>query len=490
LSVSKEIGKNKSPYPLRYPLARPLPLEGVRGSPFTEKIKTMPNITYYRNHQKPIVVEQEQGKTLLDAALQNHIAHYCVCGGHARCTTCRVYILKGKENLAPRTEAETKIAVDKNWSDNIRLACQTKVLGDVTVKPLVIDDIDMDLARKEGHLSKAPTEQSLVVMFCDIENYTGFSATHLHNPYDVIHLLNKYYKEIGEPIFSNRGYIDKYMGDGFMALFGSQDTYPTTNCLNAVRASLRMLARLQELNKYFSKQFCHEFNIRIGLHYGPLILGELGYPSNKQITVIGDTVNVASRIESANKEFGTRILASQAFLNPIADHLKIGQTVNTQLRGQTHCHTLYEIVGFKQFDTLFEIQSTYEKIIPHLDDFTDVFYQHFFELKPALKPLFNQTDLRIQKQMVIRMIEVVVQGINNLESFMTIIQGVYQRHHELPLEPKDYRIAGQALILALEQYLGDEFTPTIKQIWLDFYESIVATMMNFGLSEQLQLNEI
>lgn len=447
----------------------------------------MPKIIYHRNHQKPIVVQQEKGKTLLETALQNNIAHYCVCGGHARCTTCRVYIVEGKENLAPRTEAETKIAADKNWSDDIRLACQTKILGDVTVKQLVVDDIDMDLARKEGSLSKAPTEQSLVVMFCDIENYTGFSATHLHNPYDVIHLLNKYYKEIGEPIFSNRGYIDKYMGDGFMAIFGEQDAAPITNCLNAVRASLRMLARLKELNKYFSKQFCHEFKIRIGLHYGPLIIGELGYPSNKQVTVIGDTVNVASRIESANKEFATRILASQEFFKHIANKVKIGQVVTTQLRGQTHCHTLYEVVGFKELDTIFEIQSTFEKILPHLDDFTKIFYQQLFEMKPAFKSLFGQMELRIKKQMVIRMIEVVVQGINNLESFMSIIQGVHERHHELPIKPEDYQIAGQALIFALEKFLGDEFTPALKQIWRDFYESIVATMMNFTFAKHLYI---
>jgi len=452
-----------------------------------ESIKNMPNITYHRNNQKPIVVPQEKGKTLLEASLQNNIAHYCVCGGHARCTTCRVYIVEGKENLAPRTEAEMKISGDKNWSDDIRLACQTKVLGDVTIKQLVVDDIDMDLARKEGSLIKAPTERSLVVMFCDIENYTGFSATHLHNPYDVIHLLNKYYKEIAEPIFSNRGYIDKYMGDGFMALFGDQDIDSVTNCLNAMRASLRMLARLQELNKYFLKQFSHEFKIRIGLHYGPLIIGELGYPSNRQVTVIGDTVNVASRIESANKEFGTRIMASQEFIKPIANQAKVGQVVTTQLRGQTHLHTLYEIIGFKQHDTIFEIQSTYEKILPHLDEFSRLFYQQLFEIKPAFKILFRQTDLRIQKQMVIRMIEVVVQGINNLENFMSIIQRIHQRHYELHLKPEDYRLAGQALVLSLEKYFGDEFTPTLKKIWLDFYESIVATMMNFALSKNPQL---
>ena len=172
----------------------------------------MPKITYNEDNQEQIVVQQKKGGTILEAALHNKIEHYHVCGGKARCTTCRIYVLNGCENLAPRTEAEMKIAQDKKWSDNIRLACQTKVLDDVTIKRLVVDDVDVDLARSEGNITKPANERSLAVMFCDVENFTHFAATHLHNPYDVIHLLNRYYKEIGEPIVSNRGYIDKYLG--------------------------------------------------------------------------------------------------------------------------------------------------------------------------------------------------------------------------------------------------------------------------------------
>jgi ferredoxin len=139
----------------------------------------MPKITYNEDNQEQIVVQQRG--TILEAALHNNIEHYHVCGGKARCITCRFYILNGCENLAPRTEAEMKIAQEKKWSDNIRLACQTKVLGDVTIKRLVVDDVDVDLARSEGKITKPANEHSLAVMFCDVENFTHFAATHLHN---------------------------------------------------------------------------------------------------------------------------------------------------------------------------------------------------------------------------------------------------------------------------------------------------------------------
>lgn len=432
----------------------------------------MPTITYTQDNQEPIVIHQKTGGTILEAALQNNIEHYHVCGGKARCTTCRVYVLNGKDNLAPRTEAELKMAQDKNWQDNIRLACQTKVLGDITIKRLVVDDIDVDLVRSEGNITKPPTERSLAVMFCDVENFTGFAAEHLHNPYDIIHLLNRYYKEIGEPIFSNRGYIDKYMGDGFLALFGCEEMDATENCLNAIRASLRMLARVQALNKYISRQFFHRFRIRIGLHYGSVIIGEVGYRANKQLTIIGNTVNIASRIENANKEFGTQILASQEIIEQIHDKVQTAQILTTQLRGQNRSHTLYEVIGFKQPDTIFLVQSTFEKIAPYLDEFTNMFFEQLFKLDNSSKPMFIHTDIKNQKQMVINMIGFLAQGINRFDIIMPSIQEMNERHIGRNVKPEQYRIAGKALVYALEKFLGKDFTPEVKKIWLEFYEQM------------------
>jgi adenylate cyclase len=436
----------------------------------------MPKITYIDDCQSGVTIPTESTETILEAALHSDIEHYHVCGGHARCTTCRVYILEGQEHLCPRTEAEMKIAQNKNWPDKIRLACQTKVQDDVTLKRLVIDHVDAELAYSENQTGRFAEEYVLAVMFCDLEQFTSFAAEHLHNPYDVIHLLNRFYQEIGGPIVTNHGVIDNYMGDGFLAFFGLNDnnTTPTETCLNMIRASLRMLARVKELNRYISRQFSHRFKIRIGLHYGPVIMGEVGYHANKKPTLIGNTVNVASRIENANKEFGTQILASQDLIETVQDKIEIGQTFRTQLRGQNRIHQLHEIVGFKTPDTIFLVQSTLEKILPSIDECTHQFYQQLFELAPNIEPMFNGIDLKARRNMLTSMIKLVAQGINDFDDFKPSPQQIHDKHDHLSLKKTDYLMTVKAFIMMLEKCLDKEnFTPAVKQAWTDFYETLI-----------------
>ena len=305
----------------------------------------MPKVTYYFENKQKIEVTHHLMGTLLEASLNNGILHYHACSGNARCTTCRVRVLEGHSHLTPRTEDEQKLAQARNWPEEIRLACQAKLLGDVEIRRLVVDSIDIELIWSEECCTNTGQERPVVVMFCDIVNFTNFAAASL--PYDVVYLLNRFYKEMCTPVLDYGGYIDKYMGDGLMVLFGLENNYSIENCLNAVQSSLQMVKNLSALNKRITNDFSHEFNIRIGLHYGLVIVGEIGHPSKRQLTALGDTVNVASRIESANKEFGTKILASQEMLAPIYDKVEVGKVVTTQLRGQNRSHTLYEILSLK-----------------------------------------------------------------------------------------------------------------------------------------------
>jgi adenylate cyclase len=303
----------------------------------------MPKIIYPQEDEPSIVLQQQMGGTILQASLCMGLTHYHACDGQARCTTCRVRVLAGLENLSPRNEAEQKIATVKNWSPEVRLACQTQILGDVTLRRLVSDDEDFDLVCSESLAGGSGYERNVAVMFCDIANFTDFTTKHL--PYDVIHLLNRYYKEIGQAILQHHGYIDKYMGDGIMVVFGLEEENATENCRNAILASLEMGERIKMLNQYSSKHFFHDFHIRIGLHYGTVIVGEIGHPSKRQLTVLGDVVNIASRIENENKSIKTTILASQELLAPIQDEVQCGKQHTTQLRGQQRQHTLYEVIA-------------------------------------------------------------------------------------------------------------------------------------------------
>src|SRR5205814_4021794 len=118
-------------------------------------------------------------------------------GGHARCSTCRVLVLEGRANLAPRTEDEVRLAVQKGLEDDIRLACQARVLGPITIRRLVLDDCDHALAAASTpHTSGR--EVTLAVLFSDIRGFTPFAESHL--PYDVVHILNRYFQRTGEAV--------------------------------------------------------------------------------------------------------------------------------------------------------------------------------------------------------------------------------------------------------------------------------------------------
>ncbi len=291
-----------------------------------------------------IVTEEDLNLSLLQIALKNEIPHVHACGGHARCSTCRVIVLKNLENLLPRNDAESKLAATKGFEDNIRLACQTRVRGNVNLRRLVIDKEDIEIAISEKGETTG-REAKIAILFSDIRGFTTFSEKAL--PYDAIHILNRYFNRMGIAILENNGYIDKYIGDGLMALFGLKETDSRVVCLNAVRAALQMIDSLKEMNRYLKTHFDLEFQIGIGIHYGNAILGELGHPGKRQFTAIGDSVNMASRIESTTKKAGAPFLISNDLYEIVKPCVNRGRIFETKLKGKTGIYRLYEILSLK-----------------------------------------------------------------------------------------------------------------------------------------------
>lgn len=249
------------------------------------------------------------GQSLLQIARSHGVPHVSVCGGKGRCSTCRVLILDGAAHVPPRNEIEATLAQAKGLSPEIRLACQTRVTGDVRLRRLVHDDVDKRLALLDRK-TPPPREVELAILFSDIRGFTTFSESQL--PYDVVHILNRYFQAMGTAIHDQGGYIDKYMGDGIMALFGLEGGTAAEACRSAIQAARGMLERLGEENEHLEAQFDTRFRMGVGIHTGVVVVGEMGHPERMQFTALGDAVNVASRIESATKEAGVPILVSEA----------------------------------------------------------------------------------------------------------------------------------------------------------------------------------
>ncbi|MEI6231652.1 MAG: peroxidase family protein [Planctomycetota bacterium] len=302
----------------------------------------MPLVSF---QNESVIDESDDTLTLLQISQKHGIPHMHVCGGMARCSTCRVMVLEHPENLSPRNTAEKNLATRLGFEDNIRLACQCQVTGPVTVRRLTLDDQDAGLCMS-GDQRTTGREAKIAVLFSDIRGFTTFSETSL--PYDTIHILNRYFYQMGEAVLHNEGYIDKYMGDGLMALFGLNCDNAETNCRNAVNAGLQMLTELEGFNDYMKRNFGREFKIGIGIHFGELIIGEMGHPSRRSITVIGDTVNMASRIESATKEAGAPILISDAVRDSLRGRVDIGRSFTQVLKGKSGSYSLHEVLNLRE----------------------------------------------------------------------------------------------------------------------------------------------
>lgn len=289
-------------------------------------------------------IAADPAETILDASLRAGIPHAHACGGTARCSTCRVAIVEGLEHCVARNNLEQRLAERLHFTPDIRLACQTTIDNDVKLRRLVLDDKDI-LLTDQRSAGTAPAssgeEKRLAVLFSDIRGFTPFAEA--LPPFDVVHLLNRYFNDMGVVINRNGGKIDNYMGDGLMALFGMEDE--SGAALRAVKAGLEMLAATEHLKPYLEAIYGSSFEIGVGINYGEVVVGAIGAQSLKRVTAIGDAVNLASRIEEANKQAGTRLLISQETYNEVSDHVEVGKIINAKLPGKKGVYILYEITA-------------------------------------------------------------------------------------------------------------------------------------------------
>ena len=272
------------------------------------------------NMKNDRVIPIEDGQTILEASLAAGVPHYHVCGGKARCSTCRVIVQEGEENLSPPNKAELKLRKQKKFPGKVRLACQTKVIkADVTIQRIIRDETDLNLYVYGSECENIQTvgdERAMALFFLDIRNFTPFIEQHL--PFDVIHIIRRLNIMFNDVIVEHKGKIIEYTGDGFYAVFGFDE--PIKEAVNnAYTAGIQILESLIKLNEsYITRYFDHKIDVGIGLHSGKVIVGKTGIKEYNPYTVMGFPVNVAARLESATKELNNNFIISDyayKFLN-------------------------------------------------------------------------------------------------------------------------------------------------------------------------------
>lgn len=423
-----------------------------------------------------VEVDLSADGSLLEASLRAGLPHFHQCKGSARCTTCRVRILDGAENLSPRSGMEARLAAERGWADDVRLACQTRAHGSVVLARLVLEEAAALSIYPEIPPVQEAGERHLAVMFCDLRNFTRFAAAQL--PHDVVYVLNRFFREACEPVLENGGYIDKYIGDGFLAIFGLHKTDPKEFCLDASRAAARIPARVRDLNLFLQEAFDETFDFGIGLHYGPAVVGQTGHPLKMQLTVLGDTVNIASRVESRTKHTKSRILASSAFCEQVFPAVAPVRKYRLKLTKSGHWDTLGEIAPEGIRDPSLLVQTSYDVIRADPMGFATRFYERLFERDPALRPLFAGTDMTVLRRMFMEMIGRAVQNIHRLGDLALTLKELGRRHERYGARAEYFPIVGEVLVDTVAECLGDRFHPAMRAAWEEAFRQISALMQD------------
>lgn len=304
------------------------------------------------NYGEGGTVTTSPGKTLLEISREAGIDHMSVCGGRARCSTCRTLIIENANNISPRTEAEDKLLKKLNSDDNIRLACQAVIQGDVTVRPLIKTSANQG-APVSGDPLGWGVERQIAVFFLDIRGFSKISENSL--PYDVVFILNAFFAEIANQVESNHGYVDKFMGDGMMALFGL-DEDPSHAADHALRAAAGCHNATKRVSGLLTQHLKAPIRIGMGIHLGDAVIGRIGKTKDQKnqtrLTAIGDSVNVAARLEQSTKEYKAELVVSQETLkaSSITSWEELGENLDIHVHNISRPIPVVAIRDWAQFE--------------------------------------------------------------------------------------------------------------------------------------------
>jgi class 3 adenylate cyclase len=210
-----------------------------------------------------------------------------------------------------------------------------------TFSKYVSKQVALELLSDPGKISLGGDRKDVVTLFCDICDFTAMSEK--DPPEKVVEMLNDFFSEMVPIIFKYDGTLDKYMGDAFMAVFGSP--LAVENAVDkALTCSIDIQNKMILLNDKWEKEGRRTFRIGIGLNYGPAISGNIGYEERMEYTVIGDSVNVASRMEKLTRKYDSNIIVTENLLNHATKKFKNRHLGRIQVKGKDEFIEIYEIV--------------------------------------------------------------------------------------------------------------------------------------------------
>ena len=251
-------------------------------------------------------VRVPKGLSVLDASRRAGIPHAALCGGRARCSTCRVRVLLGLDRLPPQAPVEARVLARLGADRAVRLACQLKPVADISVWPLLPPETTMGDQRLLN-VTDSGTERFVAILFVDIRRSTELVENRL--PYDVVFILNRFFEAVGSAITAAGGTPNQFIGDGVMAIFGTAASAAEA-CGQALEAARLIDWHVGEMNHALANELQQPLEVGIGIHGGEVIIGTLGYREHATTTAIGEAVHIASRLQDLTKEYDCQLVVS------------------------------------------------------------------------------------------------------------------------------------------------------------------------------------
>jgi adenylate cyclase len=259
------------------------------------------------SHSSGRILPMLPGATVLEALRENGIPHASVCGGRARCTTCRILVTKGLDRLPVPAGLEAIALARIGATPGMRLACQICPTADISVMPLLAADAGAAEGMVRGGLEGR--ERLITVLFVDLRGSTPLGESKM--PYDLLYILNQLFHEMIKALDATNGHYAQFTGDGLMALYGLNAKDPATGAADALCGAREMLARIDQLNSRLRGDLLQPLRIGIGIHFGEAIVGAMGPPGSQIISAIGETANACSRLEGLTKQYDCRVIVSR-----------------------------------------------------------------------------------------------------------------------------------------------------------------------------------
>jgi len=255
-----------------------------------------------------------------------------VCGGRGRCSTCRVRVASGAEALPAPSSVEQPILTRIGAPTNIRLACQLRPVSDLAIEFLVLPAVASSPgAARYGAALEGGRELEILALFVDLRESTRLATGRL--PYDTLFIFDRYIQAVTAAVRQNFGHVTSIAGDGVMSVFGAEG-----NILEATRgawiAALQIWSAFDALNKDLAGELSAPLRVGIGLHLGTAVVGLIGADEHRSLQFLGDTGNVAAKLEEHTKQLDCVVLASTAAVARLARPMPVLETTIMTIAGR------------------------------------------------------------------------------------------------------------------------------------------------------------